>query len=67
MPRPEVSPSLPDKAKAARVLVDMRPSDALPIQKLTKDGAAIQWFMDAYGRCKTMSNPTKVSSPSRIS
>jgi catalase len=25
-------------------------------QRLTKDGAAVQWFMDAYGHCKTIAH-----------
>ena len=51
-------------AGSPSVLFDAVASVLMPAQaeKLTKDGGAVQWFMDAYGHCKTIAhcNGTKV-------
>ncbi|MBX3598623.1 MAG: catalase [Rhizobiaceae bacterium] len=51
-------------AGSPSVLFDAVASILMPDQaeKLTKDGAAVQWFMDAFGHCKTIAhcNGTKV-------
>ncbi|MFT4193152.1 catalase-related domain-containing protein, partial [Ottowia sp.] len=43
-------------AGSPSVLFDAIASILMPDQaeKLTRDGAAVQWFMDAYGHCKTI-------------
>jgi len=45
-------------AGSPSVLFDAIASILMPDQarKLAKDGAAIQWFMDAYGHCKTIAH-----------
>ncbi len=45
-------------AGSPSVLFDAVASVLMPdaAEKLTKDGAAIQWFMDAYGHCKTIAH-----------
>ena len=43
------SPSVLFDAVAAVLTADQA-------QKLTQDGAAVQWFMDAYGHCKTVAH-----------
>ena len=35
------------------IAVSLMPEEA---DKLTKEGAAVQWFMDAYGHCKTIAH-----------
>ncbi len=45
-------------AGSPSVLFDAVASILMPDQaeKLAKDGAAVQWFMDAYGHCKTIAH-----------
>ena len=45
-------------AGSPSVLFDAVASILMPdaAEKLTKDGAAVQWFMDAYGHCKTIAH-----------
>jgi len=45
-------------AGSPSVLFDAIASILMPDQaaKLAKDGAAVQWFMDAYGHCKTIAH-----------
>ncbi|OHT18552.1 catalase [Edaphosphingomonas haloaromaticamans] len=45
-------------AGSPSVLFDAVASVLMPdaAEKLTKDGAAVQWFMDAYGHCKTIAH-----------
>ncbi len=45
-------------AGSPSVLFDAVVSSLMPEQaeKLTKEGAAVQWFMDAYGHCKTIAH-----------
>jgi catalase len=45
-------------AGSPSVLFDAVASILMPdaAEKLTKDGAAVQWFMDAYGHCKTLAH-----------
>ena len=45
-------------AGSPSVLFDAVASILMPdaAEKLTKEGAAIQWFMDAYGHCKTIAH-----------
>ena len=45
-------------AGSPSVLFDAVASILAPEQaaKLAKDGAAVQWFMDAYGHCKTIAH-----------
>ena len=45
-------------AGSPSVLFDAVASILMPdsVEKLLKDGAAIQWFMDAYGHCKTIAH-----------
>jgi catalase len=45
-------------AGSPSVLFDAIASILMPdaAEKLTKDGAAVQWFMDAYGHCKTIAH-----------
>ncbi len=51
-------------AGSPSVLFDAVISILMPeeAEKLTKDGAAVQWFMDAFGHCKTIAhcNGTKI-------
>jgi catalase len=45
-------------AGSPSVLFDAIASILMPdaVEKLLRDGAAIQWFMDAYGHCKTIAH-----------
>ncbi|MGE4322799.1 MAG: catalase [Sphingobium sp.] len=45
-------------AGSPSVLFDAVASVLMPdaAEKLSKDGAAVQWFMDAYGHCKTIAH-----------